>query len=116
MSDDAPKCDKCGLEITTGAMAAFCPQAMQCEFWPHSNGDKEAEGGELLIAQWWIKNACEQIGLQIDDRKKLSAALAEIAEIVEGKADCDDDADGFARVPNDAMRIEMVIDRVMPKT
>jgi len=29
-----PKCDKCGAEITTGLMAAFCPLGEKCEFWP----------------------------------------------------------------------------------
>ena len=30
---DAPICDKCGAEITTGLMAVFCPLAEECEFW-----------------------------------------------------------------------------------
>ncbi len=72
-----PKCDKCGLELTTGAMAAFCPQAMQCEFWPHSDGSSSQDGAELLIAKMWINNACEQIGLQIADRERLERELAE---------------------------------------
>ena len=28
-----PKCDKCGAEITTGAMALFCEHGKDCEFW-----------------------------------------------------------------------------------
>ena len=28
-----PCCDKCGHEITTGLMAAFCPRGRECEFW-----------------------------------------------------------------------------------
>lgn len=34
MSDDIPKCDKCGVELFTGLMAALCPLKEQCEFWP----------------------------------------------------------------------------------
>lgn len=34
MTDDGPKCDKCGLPITTGLMAVFCPLDKECEFWP----------------------------------------------------------------------------------
>lgn len=30
---DEPKCDKCGAPITTGLMAAFCPDGKDCEFW-----------------------------------------------------------------------------------
>lgn len=45
-SDDSPRCEKCGLEITTGAMAAFCPNATQCEFWPHSDGTPSGDGAE----------------------------------------------------------------------
>lgn len=71
-SDDSPRCEKCGLEITTGAMAAFCPNATQCEFWPHSDGTPSGDGAELLIARMWIGNACEQIRLQIEDRKRLA--------------------------------------------
>jgi hypothetical protein len=29
-----PLCEKCGAEVTTGAMAMFCPRREQCEFWP----------------------------------------------------------------------------------
>lgn len=29
----APHCDKCGAEITTGLMAAFCELGKECEFW-----------------------------------------------------------------------------------
>jgi len=29
-----PTCDKCGAPITTGAMALFCPNREQCEFYP----------------------------------------------------------------------------------
>ena len=28
-----PFCDKCGVEMTTGLMAAFCPLKKECEFW-----------------------------------------------------------------------------------
>ena len=70
-------CDKCGLELTTGAMAALCPQAMQCEFWPHSDGSTNQDGAELLIAKMWIDTACEQIGLQIDERNRLQRELAD---------------------------------------
>ena len=32
--DDTPRCDKCGMEITTGLMAVFCPFGKECEFYP----------------------------------------------------------------------------------
>ena len=32
--DDGPRCDKCGVELTTGLMAVFCPKEADCEFWP----------------------------------------------------------------------------------
>lgn len=31
--DDEPRCDKCGAPITTGLMAAFCPNGKGCEFY-----------------------------------------------------------------------------------
>jgi hypothetical protein len=32
--DDAgPRCEKCGLEITTGAMAILCPHEKDCPLW-----------------------------------------------------------------------------------
>ena len=33
VEEQAPRCDKCGAEITTGLMAAYCPQGKECEFW-----------------------------------------------------------------------------------
>ena len=30
---EIPKCDKCGAELTTGLMAAFCDKGKECEFW-----------------------------------------------------------------------------------
>lgn len=30
---DEPRCDKCGVEMTTGLMAACCPAGKECEFW-----------------------------------------------------------------------------------
>lgn len=30
--DDCPKCDKCGVPVTTGAMAMICPHGRACEF------------------------------------------------------------------------------------
>lgn len=77
MSDDCPKCEKCGLEITTGLMAGLCQYATECTMWPHSNGDRELEGGELFMAHVWMDNACKQIALQIDDRKRLEQELAD---------------------------------------
>jgi hypothetical protein len=31
--DDEPRCSKCGVPITTGIMAAFCPAGRECELW-----------------------------------------------------------------------------------
>ena len=31
---ESPRCDKCGVEITTGLMAVFCPRGAECEFYP----------------------------------------------------------------------------------
>lgn len=38
--DQAPVCDTCGAELTTGLMAVFCPRGKQCEFYPD---DKEGQ-------------------------------------------------------------------------
>jgi hypothetical protein len=71
MSDN-PKCEKCGVECTTGMQAAFCQYARECVFWPHSEGkDAVSEGAELFMAKAWMDNACRQIGLQIDARGRL---------------------------------------------
>lgn len=58
-------CEQCGLEITTGMMAALCPQARNCCMWPHAGGsyDPAVIDAELFMANAWIDNACEQIGL-----------------------------------------------------
>lgn len=31
--EETPKCDKCGAEITTGLMAAFCPFKDACDLY-----------------------------------------------------------------------------------
>ncbi len=31
---DSVYCDTCGVEVTTGLMAVYCPRAEGCEFWP----------------------------------------------------------------------------------
>jgi hypothetical protein len=80
---DSPKCEKCGLECTTGMMAAFCSKGRECEFWPHSNGEVALAGAELLMYRFWMDNALEQIALQIEDRKQLDAMRAEALEEVE---------------------------------
>ena len=28
------KCEVCGIEVTSGLMAAMCPYREHCEFWP----------------------------------------------------------------------------------
>lgn len=43
-NDGEPRCDKCGVEITTGMMAVFCPLGTECEFYP-----KDAEGQEFIL-------------------------------------------------------------------
>ena len=50
-----PKCDKCGAEITTGMMAAFCDKREQCEFWPepHETGALE------LVTELWEESHSE---------------------------------------------------------
>jgi hypothetical protein len=32
MTNDEPKCDRCGAPITTSAMALMCPHGRQCAF------------------------------------------------------------------------------------
>lgn len=39
MTDDY-KCDVCGIELTSGLMAAMCPFRERCEFWPE---DEESQ-------------------------------------------------------------------------
>lgn len=31
--EEGPRCGKCGAEMTTALMAAFCPAKRKCEFW-----------------------------------------------------------------------------------
>ena len=45
--NDAPHCDTCGAELTTGLMAAFCPRRERCEFWP-----EDATGMNFIR---WVK-------------------------------------------------------------
>lgn len=82
MSD--PRCNKCGLEITTGMMAALCPRALECEFWPHSDGTPVQDGAELFMARAWIRNALDQIGMQIADRQRLSAEVERLKKAASG--------------------------------
>jgi hypothetical protein len=42
---ESPKCDKCGKEITTGLMAAFCEQGKECEFYVPELDDFMADLG-----------------------------------------------------------------------
>lgn len=107
-NDNDPKCGKCGLAVTTGMMAALCPQARECEFWPHATKPEE-EGAELLMAKFWMDNACEQIGLQIDDRKRLRAAL----ERVRAWDMVHEPAPSCAEPCHDAPRIRELIDEVL---
>lgn len=39
--DDEPRCETCGVELTTAMMAVFCPRAEQCEFWPMGEPENE---------------------------------------------------------------------------
>lgn len=43
-----PRCDKCGAEITTGLMAAFCPLVEECEFWVPEQAEFLHELRELM--------------------------------------------------------------------
>lgn len=43
--EQAPKCDKCGEEITTGLMAAICPKGKECEFYTPAIDEFMAEFG-----------------------------------------------------------------------
>ena len=47
--NDEPKCDKCGLEITTGFMAFFCPHGSSCDLWPKDSADDV----QLLAYKHW---------------------------------------------------------------
>ena len=47
--NDEPKCDKCGLEITTGFMAFFCPHGSSCDLWPKDSADDV----QLLAYRHW---------------------------------------------------------------
>lgn len=44
-SSEVPRCDKCGAEITTGLMAAFCEKGKDCEFYVPALDDFMAEFG-----------------------------------------------------------------------
>jgi len=41
MTDQDPKCDRCGATVTTGMMAVFCPRSEKCEFWPADESSQE---------------------------------------------------------------------------
>src|ERR1700674_4759070 len=43
---DGPTCGKCGVPVTTGAMAMICPYQEKCEFWP------DDECGQEFV-RWW---------------------------------------------------------------
>lgn len=43
---DAPRCDKCGAEMTTALMGAFCPLGRECEFWTPELEDFINDPGE----------------------------------------------------------------------
>jgi hypothetical protein len=55
---EAPCCDKCGLEITTGFMVFFCPEREQCEFWD----DDLSPDAKKFVRDLWKKGweAAEQ--------------------------------------------------------
>ena len=59
--DAETRCDKCGAEITTGMMAAFCPRREGCEFWPH-----DADPESIRMLDW--------IGGRAADSAELPAA------------------------------------------
>lgn len=44
-TDAEPRCDKCGAELTTGLMAAFCEKGKGCEFYVPEPDDFMAEFG-----------------------------------------------------------------------
>jgi len=46
-TDTDPKCDICGVEVTTGMMAAYCPKREGCEMWP-----KDATPAEVRFLDW----------------------------------------------------------------
>lgn len=50
--DEAPRCPKCGHEITTALMAAVCPLRKECEFY--------TEG----IEEWYPENRLPAIPVQ----------------------------------------------------
>ena len=47
VAERLPHCDKCGAEITTGMMAAFCEKLEECEFWP-----ADATPDEVQFLDW----------------------------------------------------------------
>ena len=36
-----PQCETCGVELTSGFMAAWCPRAKACQFWVHDPASEE---------------------------------------------------------------------------
>ena len=40
VENETPRCDVCGIEVTSGLMGAMCPFREKCEFWPE---DKESQ-------------------------------------------------------------------------
>lgn len=103
MSDTS--CAKCGLEITTGMMAAFCGHADQCEFWPHADRVRpETVSAELFMAKAWMHNTCNQIGLQIEDRERLKSRIARAIKY------CEDETDGDSKFDSTLARIIAILE------
>lgn len=65
---DGPFCDECGVEITTGMMAALCPRAEACEFWPD-----DEEGAAFIRAARPAGTTLHYIGESMSTKLKLIA-------------------------------------------
>ncbi len=75
-TDETVRCDKCGIEITTGMQAMLCPKADDCELWPH---DSDIET-ERFAWQMWKGYAHQAFDQMRAERDALKAALASARE------------------------------------
>ena len=76
MSNQEPKCDKCGEEIITGLMAAFCPHGSKCELWPRDSKP------ETVVFAYELWEAQVQVNMQYvkDEVNKLYACLETLCD------------------------------------
>ncbi len=73
--DETVRCDKCGIEITTGMQAMLCPKADDCELWP-LDSDIETERFAWQMWKGYAHQAFDQMRAECDAHKSSLASAA----------------------------------------